>query len=58
MMAQYMDPDISKCCGLRCSVGETAKDLWKLDLDTRQWRELEQYGTRPCARMAAHGVAI
>ena len=30
-------------------------DLWKLDVVTREWSELEQRGSRPCARMIFHG---
>ena len=33
------------------------KDLWKLDVTTREWSEPEQHGTRPCTRMVTHGRA-
>ena len=44
--------------GLRRRAQKPVKDLWKLDIATRHWSELEQYGTRPCARMMPHGATI
>ncbi len=36
---------------------KTLNELWKLDIATGEWSELEQYGTRPCARLMTHGMA-
>ncbi|CAL5228024.1 g11087 [Coccomyxa viridis] len=40
------------------SMSEPMKDLWKLDVTTREWSEPEQHGTRPCTRMVTHGAFI
>ena len=43
--------------GLHFSVDYPLNDLWELDVATRKGSELEQRGTRPCARTMTHGMA-